>query len=249
MESLEGYCSCFDSPCLSGLTALQKPGPPGAPSVWSRGPGNNPPAGVATRAQPEFGPGVAASRESDLSCVSAGQRGFASAFLYSHFLKQLAFHSLHRKDKKAMVAENVEDWFDRHVAEEEENVDLPLSEGDLVSGSCRSSSETPCSSLSRRILSCSWVSSSNCSSAYRTKLLLLLCCHWNFQSVVLFVCTPCVSESVTHAQCHTWCGDFEIGSLGCSSSSPYSHRAAWSALHGLSTCGLSSGTKHTQYVV
>lgn len=85
------------------LAVLQKLGPPGAQSVQSRGPGNNPPAGLVTTVhclhEPAFGAGGVASRGSEFYCVSAGQRGFVSAFLYSHFLKQLAFDYLHRKQK------------------------------------------------------------------------------------------------------------------------------------------------------
>lgn len=45
------------------------------------------------------------------------------------------------------------------------NIDSPSFGGTVQPGPCRSSRETPCTNFTRCLLSCSWVSTSNCSTA------------------------------------------------------------------------------------
>lgn len=136
------------------------------------------------------------------------------------------------------------------------NIDLPSFGGTVQPDHCRSSRETPCSNWTRCCLSCSWVSTSNCSTAcwetarvYVSLLIILLHCilfrlehYWRqiwphkitqciqFKNNVMTLCT--------NQMYRTCCGDTEIKYLICSSSSSCSHKTVCSALHGLLTCGL-----------
>lgn len=101
---------------------MQLLGPPEAPANGSREEGHSRPAGVGTtllyycsceavfEAGPQTGPVCEdwlALMESG-SCVSAGWHGFASAFLYKHFLKHLSYYSLHRRQERNNIKMNKE---------------------------------------------------------------------------------------------------------------------------------------------